>query len=164
MMTLTQFRAVWLAITMVIGYLVLFYNTNFILSKFIADWVALISLSFMSASTAPAAWTAFRNGISSDLDRFIFSYWLIWTIIFCQRVWIILLATMERPDHLVFSPISGVLAVVLFIAAGFGAAAPLSGETPPHKKDVVIFSIAAKFSGLVAGIAIGVYMVAGWKI
>jgi hypothetical protein len=71
---------------------------------------------------------------------------------------------MERPDYLVFSPISGLLAVVLFIAAGFGAAAPLSGETPPRKKDVVIFSIAAKFSGLVAGIAIGVYMVTGWKI
>lgn len=159
---LTQYTAILIAVSVLIGYMIIYRYTDFITSKFIADWVALIGLSFMSFSTLPVTWRAFKNGISTDRDKFIFSYWLIWTVILWQRIWIILLASFDRPVSWVQSPVSGFLATSIAIAAGFGASAPLTGETPLHRKEIIIFTIAAGFSGVIAGIAIGVYLVSGW--
>ena len=162
MTRLSHYVAIWVAILFLIGYGFLHSLTNYGTSKFIADWLALIGLSFMSASTSPVAWRAFKNGISTDRDKFIFSYWLIWTIVLCQRIWIILLAIFDRPVAWVQSPISGMLTVAIAIAAGYGASAPLTGETPLHRKELLIFAIATGFSGVIAGITIGVFLVSGW--
>ena len=143
-------------------YLIVHYYTEIYTSKFIADWLALIGISFMSASTLPVAWRAFKNGVSTDRDKFIFSYWLIWTIVLYQRVWIITLSSFDHLPSWVESSISGMLAMSLAIAAGFGASAPLTGEIPIQKKEMIIFVIAAGFSGVIAGIAIGVFLVSGW--
>ena len=162
MTRLSHYVAIWVAILFLIGYGFLYSLTNYGTSKFIADWLALIGLSFMSASTSPVAWRAFKNGISTDRDKIIFSYWLIWTIVLWQHIWIILLTYLDRPVSWVQSPVSGLLATSITIAAGFGALAPLSGETPLHRKDIIIFTIAAGFSSVIACIAIVVYLVAGW--
>lgn len=159
---LSHYAAILIAVTVLIGYLIMYHYTNITTSKFIADWIALIGLSFMSASTVPVAWRAFRNGISTDRDKFIFSYWLIWTIVLWQCIWIILLASFDRPVAWVQSPVSGLLATSIAIAAGFGASAPLTGEVPLHRKEIIIFTIAVGFSGVIAGIAIVVYLIAGW--
>ena len=159
---LNQYSAILIAVSVLIGYMIMYQYTDITTSKFIADWFALIGLSFISASTTPVAWRAFKNGISTDRDRAIFSYWLIWTVILWQRIWIILLAYFDRPVSWVQSPVSGLLATSIAIAAGYGASAPLTGEIPLHRKEIIIFSIAAGFSGVIAGIAIGVYLVSGW--
>ena len=159
---LSHYTAILIAVSVLIGYLILYQYTEITVSKFVADWIALIGLSFMSASTVPVAWRAFKNGISTDRDKFIFSYWLIWTIVLWQRIWIILPASFDRPVSWVQSPVPGLLATSIAIAAGFGASAPLTGEVPLHRKEIIIFTIAAGFSGVIAGIAIGVYLVAGW--
>ena len=57
---------------------------------------------------------------------------------------------------------SGLIAVGFALAAGFGAAAPFSGDVPVSKREIIIFTIAAGFSGIMAGIAIGVFVIAGW--
>lgn len=158
----SHYAAIWIAIMFLIGYGLLYSLTNYTTSKFVADWFALIGLSFMSASTVPVAWRAFKNGISTDRDKFIFSYWLIWTIVLWQRIWIIILASYDRPVSWVQSPISGLLATSIAIAAGYGASAPLTGEIPLHRKEIIIFAIAAGFSGVIAGIAIGVFLISGW--
>lgn len=159
---LSQFAAIWISMLIMAGYLIFYYFTEIYTSKFLSDWLALIGISFMSASTLPVAWRAFKNGVSTDRDKFIFSYWLIWTIVLAQRVWIITLSSFGRPSSWVESPISGMLAMSLAIAAGFGASAPLTGEIPMRKKEMFIFVVAAGFSGVIAGIAIGVFLVAGW--
>ena len=159
---LNQSSAILIAFSVLISYMVMYYNTDITTSKFIADWFALIGISFISFSTVYVAWRAFKNGISTDRDKIIFSYWLIWTIVLWQHIWIILLAYLDRPVSWVQSPVSGLLATSITIAAGFGALAPLSGETPLHRKDIIIFTIAAGFSSVIAGIAIVVYLVAGW--
>ena len=159
---LNQYSAILIAFSVLISYMIMYYNTDITTSKFIADWFALIGISFISFSTVYVAWRAFKNGISTDRDKIIFSYWLIWTIVLWQHIWIILLAYLDRPVSWVQSPVSGLLATSITIAAGFGALAPLSGETPLHRKDIIIFTIAAGFSSVIAGIAIVVYLVAGW--
>lgn len=159
---LSHYAAILIALLVIISYLIIYRYTDIHLSKFIADWIALIGLSFMSFSTLPVAWRAFKNGISTDRDKFIFSYWLIWTIVLWQRIWIILLATYDRPVSWVQSPVSGLLAVSVAIAAGYGASAPLTGEIPLRRKEIIIFAVAAGFSGVIAGIAIGVFLVSGW--
>ena len=57
---------------------------------------------------------------------------------------------------------SGLIAVGFALAAGFGTAAPFSGDVPVSKREIIIFTIAAGFSGIMAGIAIGVFVIAGW--
>ena len=159
---LNQYAAILIAVSVLICYMIIYRYTDFTMSKFIADWVAMIGLSFMTFSTMPVAWRAFKNGISTDRDMFIFSYWLIWTIVLWQRIWVILLASLDHPVSWVQSPVSGLLATSIAIAAGFGASASMSGEVPLHRKEIIIFAIAAGFSGVIAGIAIGVYLVDGW--
>ena len=159
---LSQYSAILIAFSVLISYMIMYYNTDITTSKFIADWFALIGISFISFSTVYVAWRAFKNGISTDRDKIIFSYWLIWTIVLWQHIWIILLTYLDRPVSWVQSPVSGLLATSITIAAGFGALAPLSGETPLHRKDIIIFTIAAGFSSVIACIAIVVYLVAGW--
>lgn len=167
MSRLSSYAAIWLSGLIIVAYFVLYYQTDFITSKFVADWLALIGLAFMSASTTPVAYRAFLNGIRSDRDRFIFSYWLIWTLVLAHRCWIIILAlvkgqSLEMYDQWYTSPISGLIAIGFGLAAGFGGAAPFSGDLPVPRRELVIFTVAAGFSGIIAGIAIGVFFIAGW--
>lgn len=163
MLQMRNFAAVWAAIVLAIGYLVLYESVDWIYSKFVADFLALIGLGFMSASTTPVAWRAFKNGISTDRDRFIFSYWLIWTVAFWHRVWITVLGLTKSPDWLKYSVVSGLIAIGFTVASGYGGVAPLSGDIPLQRREVIIFTIAAGFSGVIAGIAIGVFLVSGWN-
>ena len=164
----SHYAAIWISVLIVFSYFVLYYQTDFVTSKFVADWLALIGLAFMSASTTPVAYRAFVNGIRTDRDRFIFSYWLIWTLVLCHRIWVIILAlakgqSMELYDQWYTSPISGLIVIGFGLAAGFGGAAPFSGDFPIPRRELIIFTIAAGFSGIIAGIAIGVFFVAGWN-
>ena len=167
MSRLSAYAAIRLSGLIIIVYFVLYYQTDFITSKFIAHWLALIGLAFMSASTAPVAYRAFLNGIRTDRDRFIFSYWLIWTLVLSHCCWIILLAlikvqSLEMYNQWYASPVSGLIAIGFGLAAGFGGAAPFSGDLPIPRRELSIFTIAARFSGIIAGIAIGVFFVARW--
>lgn len=169
MSRLSTYIAIWLSALVIIAYIILYNSSDYIISKFSADFMALIGLSFMSVSTTPVAYRAFMNGIRSDRDRFIFSYWLIWTLILLHRCWVIMLALMKNSDPLAYdfwyySPVSGLLVIGFGLAAGFGAAAPFSGDLPVPKRELLIFIIAAGFSGIMAGIAIGVFIIAGWAI
>ena len=168
MSRLSSCAAIWLSGLIIVAYFVLYYQTNFITSKFVADWLALIGLAFMSASTTPVAYRAFMNGIRSDRDRFIFSYWLIWTLVLCHRIWIIILALVKAQDLELYdvwytSPVSGLIAIGFGLAASFGGAAPFSGDLPVPRRELIIFTMAAGFSGIIAGIAIGVFFIAGWN-
>lgn len=163
MTQIRNYAAVWVAAVFVFGFLVLYVNTDFIISKFCADLLAMIGLGFMSASTTPVAMRALANGIRSDRDRFIFSYWLIWTMALIHRIWITILGLTGNPDYLHDLPVSGLIAVMFALAAGYGGVAPMTGEIPLQRREVIIFSIAAGFSGVIAGIAIGVFIVSGWN-
>ena len=160
-----SYFSIWGAALIIAGYFALYYSTDYYVSKFTADWLALVALSFMAASTTPVAWRAFKNGIKTDRDKFIFSYWLIWTLVLLHRMWIIFLGVTRDGDALspyYYSPISGLLAITIGIAAGYGGAAPFSGELPLPKREMFIFAMAAGFAGIIAGIAIGVFLIAGW--
>lgn len=167
MSRLSYYAAIWLSGVIILAYIILFYYVGYYHSKFTADWFALIGLSFMSASTAPVAYRAFMNGIRTDRDRFIFSYWLIWTLVLVHRCWVIALSLVKTnyPDLYslwYYGPVSGLIAVGFALAAGFGAVAPFSGSVPVPKREIIIFTVAAGFSGIIAGIAIGVFVIAGW--
>lgn len=157
-----------LTILGIIAYFFLYFFVDFYYSKFIADFIALIGLSFMAASTTPAAIRAIRNGIKTDRDQFIVSYWSIWAVILLHRVWIVFLGFLNNPEaHSIYvffreGPISGFIAVLIGISAAFGAIAPFTGSTALQKRDLFIFTVAAGFSGIIAGIALGVFVVAGW--
>ena len=168
MSRLSTYAAIWLSGLIIIAYFVLYYQTDFITSKIIADWLALIGLAFMSASTTPVAYRAFVNGIRTDRDRFIFSYWLIWTLVLSHRLWVILLAlikaqSLELYNDWYTSPVSGFIAIGFGLAAGFGGAASFSGDGPVPRHELIIFTIAAGFSSIIAGIVIGVFIIAGWN-
>ena len=167
MSRLSNYNAIWISGLIILVYFGLYIETDYTTSKFIADWLALVGLAFMSASTTPVAYRAVLNGVRTDRDRFIFSYWFIWTLILFHRLWVILLSLIKihLPDNYedwYFSPISGLIAVGLGLAAGFGGIAPFSNDIPIPRRELIIFTIAAGFSGIIAGIAIGIFFVSGW--
>jgi hypothetical protein len=111
----------------------------------------------MAVSTFPVALRAMRNGIKTDRDRFIFSYWLIWNIVLLQRIWIILLSAHKNfADYFDWlnSPVSGLITI--------GLAFTTTLDIP--RKELLIFAMSIAMSALIAGIAIGVYLVSGWQI
>lgn len=167
MTRVASFAAIWVSILTVAAYFVLYNSAGYLVSKFTADMAALVGLSFMSAATTPVAWRAMRNALRTDRDKYVFSVWLIWTMVLWHRCWIISLGLMrqnypELYDYWYFSPISGLLALGFGLAAGYGGAATFTGDLPVPKRELIIFSVAAGFSGIMAGIAIGVFVIAGW--
>lgn len=157
-----NYAAIWMAIILAAGWIVLYMSAEFITSKFVADFLALIGLGFMSASTTPVAYRAFVNGISTPRDKYIFSTWLFYTLVLIHRIWITVNGIMGSPDFLKYSAVSGLIAIGFAIASAYGGIAPLTLDTPLKKHEVIILVIAAGFSSMIAGIAIGVFFVSGW--
>lgn len=166
---ITNYVAIWISFLVVLSYVFLYTFVDFYYSKFIADFIALIGLSFMAASTTPVALRAVRNGIRTDTERFLVSYWSIWAVTLTHRLWIIYLGMLNTPLNQEMyqwwreGPVSGLIAILIGISAGHGAIAPFSGSTKLQRRDLIIFSAAAGFSGIIAGMAIGVFVIAGWS-
>lgn len=161
MTRLTNYAAIWLSVATIILYFALFSLTGRDSSKFAADLLVLSGSAFIMASVWPAMSQAVRRGANSGSDRFLVSYWLIWTFVFFQRVWVIWISLMDRPSWMIDSPTSGFIATMIAIAAGYGAIAPLSGNVQLPRQEALIMAIAAGVSIFVAGLAIGVYVIAG---
>lgn len=156
-----NYMALYVSTFIILAYFILYYSLGFDNSKFLADWFVLVTLSFMSASMAPAAWKSIKRGVKSGSERFIVFSWLLCTFVIIQRLWIILIALLDRPESLVEGPISGLIAVMMAIAGGYGMAAPLSGPNELPKREIITMAIAAGFSGIIAGMAIGVFLISG---
>lgn len=163
MSRLKNYAVIWFSLCMITAYFITYNLVGYYHSKFAADLMAIFGVSFISASTTPAALRAFRRGIRTDEDLFLVSYWAIWTLVLFHRFWVIFISLMGRPVEFVESPISGLIAILLGLSAIYGGYAPLSGNVPLHRKEIIIFSCAAGFAGIIAGIAIGVFIIAGWS-
>lgn len=165
---LAHIATIWLSIISIIAYIIYYYAAGYIKSKFAADLTALVAISFMAAATTPAAFKALGRGARSDSDKFLISYWSVWTVILLQRLWIIYLGLHNKPElmetytALRESMTSGLMAIMFAISGLHGMTAPFSGSVVPNKRDIIIFSAASGFSGVIAGMAIGVFIIAGW--
>lgn len=157
-----NYAAIWLSLVVISLYLLTFNIFGFDNSKFGADLFALTIMAFISAATFPAAMRAMKDGIQTGADRFVFSYWLIWFLLLLYRIWIIFVALMDRPLYLIEGPISGLIAVMIGIAGTYGVAAPLTGPETLHRRDIIAFGVACLISGIIGGMAIGVYILGGW--
>lgn len=160
---------IWLSALVIGVYIYAYYTFGYYNSKFGADLVALIGLSFMTAATTYPALRSFRNLGRTDTDKFIISYWSVWAIFLAHRLWVIYLGMLNTPEtELEYiaareSIVSGLIAVFLGVSAGHGAIAPFSGTVELQKRDVIIFTAAGTFSGFIAGIAIMVFVISGWN-
>jgi hypothetical protein len=159
---------VWVSISALIIFNILYYLQGFVISKFVADLTALALLTYMTSFTTPDALIAIRGGIKSANERFIVSFWLVWVLSLIHRFWILTIALVqqyrdgERPLDLVESPISGNIAILFAIAGAYGAIAPLTGPIKMARRGYITMIIAASLASIVVGIAIGVYIVNGW--
>lgn len=154
--------SIWLAAFVALVFLTSHYSIGFQVSKFIADIIAFGFISFIVVSVFPAAKKAFFSGLKNGSDRFIYSYWLIFLLILFQHAYIIAVGLLDRPIYLIESPISGLIAISIAIAAAYGIAAPLTGtEKLPHNH-IVMMVISGIVSGMIIGIGLGVYFVSGW--
>jgi hypothetical protein len=162
-MKLRKYNSIWYFLMVITLYFGVHQYTQRVTSQFVANWVALIGASFMFASTTPVAWRAFKNGISTNVDKFVFSYWFVWTILLGKSISIIIPKSSVYSVDQVNGPVSVIMGVGIAVAAGFGASATITGKTPLREKEVIMFVAAAAFSGVVAGIAIGLFIVNRWS-
>jgi hypothetical protein len=172
MQQITKSTAIWAGIIALVGHNALYALQGFTISKFVADLAALALLTYMTAFTTPSAAVAFRRGLKTANDRFLFSYWFIWTLALSHRFWILALGLIKRahggdgnaPEYLAWSesPISGNIGILIAIAAAYGAVAPLTGPIKMARDGYIVMVISASLAALVVGIAIGVYIIGGW--
>lgn len=158
----SNYLAVWLSTALIGLYFLAFNVFGFTPTKFVADLSALVLLTFISTSTIEAAFKGLTRGLRSSVDKFIFSYWLIWTLVLVQRIWIITTGVLNRPDNLIQGPIPGLIALGFAIAASHGIAAPLTGTDKLQRREIITIAVASVISGTILGIAIGVFIIAGW--
>lgn len=163
MTRLKYYAMVWFSLSLILAYFVSYSVVGYYHSKFAADLMAIIGVSFISSSTTPAAIRAFRRGIRSDEDLFLVSYWAIWTLVLVHRVWVITLSLLGRPPEFVESPTSGLIAVLLGLSAIYGGYAPLSGNVRLSRREIIMFFLAGGFAGFIAAIAVGIFIIAGWS-
>lgn len=165
---ITRSFAIWVGILSLIGFNALYLVQGFIISKFVADLVVLALLTYMAAFTTPDAILSIRKGMRRANERFIVSYWLAWTLILIQRIWILTIALLQKANNNVpntdwsQSSISGNIAIMFGIAAAYGAMAPFTGpdKIAPHGYVTMIVSVS--LASIVSGIIIGIYIVGGW--
>ena len=162
MQHIRNYLALWASGSVIVLYLLFYFLTDIEISKFGADWLALIGMGFMSVVTLPAAWAALKQGIRDGADQLIFSYWLIWTTALVHRTYIIIFQLMGSPQWVRELPIAGLIGILFAITAGFGMLAPVSGPEKLARREIITTIIASTFSGIIAGITIGVYIIAGW--
>ena len=132
------------------------------ISKFVIDISAFGFITFIIISAGPAGIRAFKDGLKTGSDRFLFSYWLLWIFNLIQRAWVIFVGLLNRPEYLTHSPFPGLLAVMLIIAAAHGIVAPITGHERLETNHILLMVISGILSGIIIGIAIGVYIVNGW--
>lgn len=157
-----NYIAVWLSTVLIILYFIAFYIFGYAPTKFITDLAALTFLTFISTSTVEPAFKALSNGLRTGVEKFIFSYWFIWTLVLLHRVFAITVGILGRPDNLMNGPIPGLLALGFAIAAAHGIAAPLNGTDKLQRREIITIAIASVISGTILGMAIGVFVIAGW--
>ena len=157
-----NYIAVWLSTVLIILYFIAFYIYGYAPTKFITDLAALTFLTFISALTAEAAFSALGNGLRTSVEKFIFSYWFIWTLVLIHRIFAITVGILNSPSNLINGPIPGLLGLSFAIAAAHGIAAPLTGTDKLQRREIITIVIASVISGTILGMAIGVFVIAGW--
>lgn len=169
---MSRFKHHYLPVVSLLGifiYIYSYYTYGFVNSKFGADLAALIGLAFMGASTTYPAIKAIKNWVRSDTDKFILSYWSVWMVFLFHRLWVIYLSVWNTEGNeamyqfLRQSPISGLIAIMIAVSAAHGAVAPFSGSIELRKRDLIIFTAAGTFSGIIAGTAVAVFWLVGWN-
>lgn len=162
MSRLTNFAAIWISGVVIVLYFGLYYVFGRDDSKFVADWLVLIGATFMSAMTFTPAWNGIKSGGKSGSDQLMISFWMVWTFVLVQRVWIITTNLPNTPDYFRLSPVSGLIATMFAIAAGYGIAAPLSNSPEVPKQQIIPMLIATAISSIISGLVIGIYVARGW--
>ncbi len=164
MSSIKNFAAVWIGLMALTLYVILYYTVGYFQSKFVADWFVLLTTSFMSAATAPVAYRIIKRGITRGSDQFMLSYFLIVSFLLIQRIWLIILAQMGRPPEWAESIIPGFIATMIAIGAGYGMSSSLNEPAELPRREIIIMSVAAGISGVVAGMAIGVFILSGFVL
>lgn len=78
------------------------------------------------AVTAMAAWTptglaAIRRGGKSAADKITLAIWMSWSVLTVQRIYTFFVAMWDRPDWLVYSPISSLISTLIIVAGVYSA-------------------------------------------
>lgn len=126
MTILKTHMTIWLALAALaldlIAFLLLGYET-----VFKAIQVPILGI----AVTAATAWTptglaAIRRGGTSAADKIALAIWMSWTVLALHRAYTFFVAMWDRPDWLVYSPISSMIGTLIIVAGIYSAFATVS--------------------------------------
>jgi hypothetical protein len=159
----TNFKTLWLSVAAIIAYLAGHYVVGAETVKFFVD-ALLLGVSVMLCWTwGPAALRALLNGGHGDVAKIVLTIWLAWTALLVQRVYVISMALLGRPQWLLDSPAAGLIATIILIAGCYALLAPSAGGDVP-KQEVRNLIIGVALGGVVVGVAVGLLLARGINI
>ncbi len=126
------------------------------IAKFGADLLVLFGSSYLSASMFPSVLVAIRDGVRRGGDRLLVSFWMIWTLVLIQRMYVII-SSLAVDSGLSELPISGAIAVSIAIASGYGIGAQMTSPSTMGKEEKLIMKVSLFIAGALVGAVVTAY-------
>lgn len=158
---LSQVQSILTALTFLTLVLIAHAQFSPPMVRFAVDLMVVAIAAYHTINHFLPAVRAVKRGVQTGVDRLNLHLWLVWAAFFLQRDWMVYQTVVGSPKWMIESPFPVVIAAVIFIAGVFGALAPVSDNVTLPRRETIVMMLSAAFSGIVAGVVIGVYFIAG---
>lgn len=148
--------ALWLGVLAIVIYPPLHFLLGAEVAKLILDSLVLGVAVVISWSWSSAAWEAASNGGRDASDRILLTIWLAWTTLAIQRIYVITVTALGRPDWLTSSIWPGEITTLIFVAGMYAIFAPVTGDKVPRREiinTIIAVAIGSAMAGASAAIA-----------
>lgn len=144
-------RTLWLSVFALVLSVMVYYALGYSTGKWLADSLVTGVAAGMSFTWFAAAMRAMRRGAGDGTAKIVLTVWLAWTIYLVQRVYVLILAALGRPQWLSESFVPQLIATVIFLAGAYGLSAPVSGAEELPRREMAVLLVGWFVAGIVGG-------------
>ena len=144
-------RTLWLSVFALVLSVMVYYALGYSTGKRMADSLVTGVAAGMSFTWFAAAMRSMRRGAVDGTAKIVLTVWLAWTIYLVQRVYVLVLAALGRPQWLSESFVPQLIATVIFLAGAYGLSAPVSGAEELPRREMAVLLAGWFVAGIVGG-------------
>ncbi|MGO8093244.1 hypothetical protein [Rhizobium leguminosarum] len=159
-MTMRRFKkslAAWGVLAAILSFWVLFAVLRQDLLTKVSYSLALGAIFAVLVRYTKDAFYSLREG-REGYNFLVVGVYLTFVILFWQRIWAIVLDMYDRPDSLVYSPVSPFISWMLMIASALVSMAPDIDNGKVANSSLLRFGIALFIAGLISGVSITTFL------
>lgn len=153
--SLTPNRAIVFAVTAFLAYWIASMFVPALILRDVFNSLAFGTAIIITITWAPSAFRAVKEGADSGEWQLILAIFIVWSVVLCQRTYIIVFNAYDRPDAWSASAISGFWPYSYMIAGLLFLSAPGVNGDRIETRAIWAIVAAVAVGSLIAGILIG---------